>query len=345
MTFLREIGCDLVQGYHIARPMPGSDVVPWARNHDATRESLRLEALRALNVLDTPEESRFDRLTRLAQRLFRTPIALVSLVDEDRQWFKSHAGLAVRETPRDTSFCAFAIEDEDVTVVSDARLDRRFQRNPLVTATPGIRFYAGCPLRTAGGSAVGTLCVIDTVPRTLSEEERALLIDLAALVEKELHDHHKAITDPLTGVLNRHGFEGRAADAVRLAERLGQPATLLFIDLNDLKGINDRFGHTEGDRALAAFSGMLQESFRESDLIARIGGDEFVVLMIDAAEDEALQIRQRLGRALATYNAQDGVSYELGAAVGIATLHPGQQKDLQALLAEADALMYQDKPN
>ena len=124
-------------------------------------EAFRLRTLTSLSILDTPAEERFDRLTRLAQRLFNVPIALVSLIDSNRQWFKSCQGLDVRETPRDVSFCAHAILGNDLLVVPDAAADARFADNPLVTGEPFIRFYAGCPLKAPNGSLLGTLCVID----------------------------------------------------------------------------------------------------------------------------------------------------------------------------------------
>jgi diguanylate cyclase (GGDEF)-like protein len=343
LDYLRRIGCDLAQGFFIAPPMSGIEVLPWARNHDASRESLRLEALRSLEVLDTVEEARFDRLTRLAQRLYRVPIALVSLVDEDRQWFKSHPGLDMRETPRKASFCTYAIQDEDTTVVPDARLDPRFRDNPLVAGAPEARFYAGCPLRTADGSTVGTLCVMDTVPRFFTREDRDLLGAIARLVEKELRDHRTAISDPLTGVLTRQGFEGRAGDTLQLAWLLQQSCTLLFFDVDRLHEINRRFSHAEGDCALLAFSRMLKQTFRESDLIARLGGDEFVVLMFDAEHEQAERAAVRLREALGAHSARSQADYALSVTVGIASAGPGQQKDLQALLAEADSRMYEAK--
>lgn len=128
-------------------------------------EKGRLAALRSLELLDTPTEERFDRITRIAQRLFEVPIALVSLVDECRQWFKSAQGLGASETGRNISFCAHAIHASDVFVVENALDDPRFCDNPLLTGPPDIRFYAGAPLTTAGGFRVGTLCLIDRKPR------------------------------------------------------------------------------------------------------------------------------------------------------------------------------------
>lgn len=152
-----------------------------------TDEAGRLRALRGMTILDSESEERFDRLTRLAQSLFEAPIALVSLVDAERQWFKSRQGLAAPETSREVSFCAHAILGDDVFVVPDATLDPRFADNPLVTDDPSIRFYAGAPLRSSDGHGVGTMCVIDTAPRTWSAEQSAALRDLADIVEIELH--------------------------------------------------------------------------------------------------------------------------------------------------------------
>ncbi|MBS3922951.1 MAG: GAF domain-containing sensor histidine kinase [Nitrosarchaeum sp.] len=148
-------------------------------------ESSRIQTLHSLNVLDTPPEERFDRITKIAQIMFDVPIALVSLVDSDRQWFKSCAGLSVTETPRSMSFCSHAILNEDVMTVSDATQDERFANNPLVTGNPNIRFYAGKPIRHPDGEMLGTLCIIDTKPRVFSRADKSVLIDLANWVESE----------------------------------------------------------------------------------------------------------------------------------------------------------------
>ena len=148
-------------------------------------EPARLRALRKLGLLDTPPEERFDRLTRLARRVFDVPMALVSLVDAERQWFKSRAGVAIGETPREAAFCAYAIHSDDVFVVPDAKLDARFADSPLVTGGQRIRFYAGHPVRI-GPHRIGTLCLGDHRPRDLTDADRRTLEDLAALVEKEL---------------------------------------------------------------------------------------------------------------------------------------------------------------
>ncbi len=152
----------------------------------AENEDQRLAALHALGILDTPAEERFDRITRLAGALFDVPIALISLVDQDRQWFKSRIGLDVAETDRCVAFCAHAIMADEALVVENAASDERFRENPLVTGPPGIGFYAGQPLRAPGGERIGTLCIIDLAPRQFGVHEQARLRDLALLAETEL---------------------------------------------------------------------------------------------------------------------------------------------------------------
>jgi diguanylate cyclase (GGDEF)-like protein/PAS domain S-box-containing protein len=154
---------------------------------DATDpETARLAALRAYGVLDTAPDPALDEVTQLAAQLFRVPVALVSLVDEHRQWFKSRVGLEMTETPREHAFCAHAIRGSEVMVVEDAHADPRFQANPLVTDAPGIRFYAGAPLVTPAGQAMGTLCVIDSLPRQFGRSEREALRVLSHQVMAQL---------------------------------------------------------------------------------------------------------------------------------------------------------------
>jgi GAF domain-containing protein len=150
-------------------------------------EEERIKALHKLAVLDTPREDRFDRYTRLAAASFGVPIALVSLVDTDRQWFKSCVGLDSAGAPRSIAFCSHAVALDDLLVVPDTRLDERFAANPLVTGAPGIRFYAGQPVRSLDGQPLGTLCIVDTRPRELDDAGRRLLRDLAQMVQEELN--------------------------------------------------------------------------------------------------------------------------------------------------------------
>lgn len=159
-----------------------------------TNEAERIKALRDLLILDTEPEARFDAITTYCQSRFGAEIALVSLVDTDRQWFKSTCGLTATETPRDISFCGHAVLKDEVLLVKDARLDERFHDNPLVVGAPFIRFYAGAPLRVSSGHAVGTLCVISSQPRTLDDDEVEHLKVLAHMVSMEL-EHQGRISN------------------------------------------------------------------------------------------------------------------------------------------------------
>jgi diguanylate cyclase (GGDEF)-like protein len=308
-------------------------------------EKTRLETLRALKILDSDPEERFDRLTRLAKRLFGSSIALISLVDADRQWFKSSFGLEVKETTRELSFCGHAILGDEIFEVSDALLDSRFSDNPLVTESPNIRFYAGCPLTVANGSKLGTLCILDQEPRNFDEEDKILLRDLARMVEVELSALQLATTDELTLLSNRRGFESLAQHALSVCIRLDLPASMLFFDLNKFKQINDQFGHAEGDRALTTFSSILLEVFRDSDVIGRLGGDEFVVLLTNSDEAESQIVLERLATAVASENQKAKRGYDISYSNGVTQYDPKIYASISALLDDSDKRMYLNKKN
>lgn len=306
-------------------------------------EDERMHALHALNILDTQPEERFDRLTRLARRLFDVPIALVSLVDSNRQWFKSCQGLTLTETPRDVSFCAHAILSDQILMIPDAGSDERFQDNPLVTGEPKIRFYAGCPLKVGNGSNVGTLCLLDTRPRVLDAEERGLLRDLASMAEQEIAALQLASIDDLTQLSNRRGFEALAEHALSMCKRMGTPASLLFFDLDQFKRINDTFGHAEGDRALVAFAQVLRRVLREMDVIGRLGGDEFVALLLGSNAAAGDAVIERLQQALTAVNVELQGRYEINCSVGRIEYDPARHDTIKRLLADADGAMYARK--
>ncbi|MBS3805629.1 MAG: sensor domain-containing diguanylate cyclase, partial [Oleiphilaceae bacterium] len=251
-------------------------------------EQVRLETLQSIGILDTPPEERFDRVTRIAKRLFRVPSALVTLIDSDRQWFKSSTGSTrLRETPRAISFCGHTILGDEVLIVPDAKKDQRFRDNPLVVGEPTIRFYAGCPLKAPNGQKMGTLCIIDTKPRGFTEADVESLKDLAAIVEAELMAVQLATSDQLTSISNRRGFIGLAQNSLNICARQKIPASLVFMDLDKFKILNDNFGHLAGDRALSLFAGQMEKTYRSSDILGRLGGDEFAVLLVNTDKEDA----------------------------------------------------------
>ncbi|EMB7843124.1 sensor domain-containing diguanylate cyclase [Vibrio vulnificus] len=308
-----------------------------------SNEAQRMADLQSLNILDTAAEERFDRITRIARRLFDVPIALVSLVDEDRQWFKSCIGLNASETPRDISFCGHAILGTDTLIVEDASQDARFADNPLVTGEPHIRFYAGVPLMFEHSSCLGTLCIIDSKPRTLNEDERLDLIDLAKMAERELAANHSAAIDDLTQISNRRGFITLAKKSMAYCQVGGYPYSIAYLDLNGFKPINDQFGHQEGDLALKAFADTMKKSFRESDVFARLGGDEFVVFMSGASRSVAQVAIKRFAEAIEQYNHAANRGYDLSFCAGIVAVDPNSNISLDDLLCQADSAMYEEK--
>jgi len=306
-------------------------------------ETERLETLRALDVLDTAPEERFDRLTRMAKRLFNVPFALVSLVDENRQWFKSCIGLEATETSRDISFCGHAILGDDIFVIPNALEDARFKDNPLVTGDPHIRFYVGCPLKAHNGQKIGTLCIIDQEPRTFIQEDLDDLRDLATMVEREFSVTHLATMDDLTDISNRRGFLSLSKLTLEMCHRENIPATLIFMDLDNFKPINDQYGHAEGDCLLVTFAQTMKNTFRESDVLARIGGDEFVALLPNLSEDAAKLAVTRLRDAITQRHRQNQCGFDISFSYGLVEYSLTTITSLDDLMKEADKRMYENK--
>lgn len=290
-------------------------------------ECERLRVLRATGLLDSEPDEMFERITRIACASLGVPIALVSLVDEGRQWFKARCGLEVRETSRDISFCAYAILGDEPFVVTDASADPRFAANPLVTGTPGIRFYAGIPISTEG-RRIGTLCVIDTVPRVPTFEELDVLGQLARAVEDLVALREAALAtvrrlnaraagperwlspgqhgpqrgtrlarDPLTGLANRQAVEqaiGRHAvnHAANLAGTPGSDGGLLVaIDVDALSAINEQDGHACGDAVLVEIADRLRCHAGIDDVVARAGGSAFLFWLRPGADGCCARLR------------------------------------------------------
>lgn len=306
-------------------------------------EERRVAALHALQILDTAPEARFDRITRLAQRLFGTSIATFTLVDSERQWFKSAQGAASSEDPREISFCAHAILDSDTMVVEDAALDERFADNPLVLGDPNIRFYAGHPVAAPTGENVGTLCVIDDRPREAANFDSEALRELAEMVEAEIASLSLAIGDELTGLSNRRGFDLLGERLIAAARRLQLPVAAIYADIDNMKPINDDLGHETGDRAIAEVGQLLERNLRGSDLIARLGGDEFCAVLVGAATAGTASALARFGEALGKRNAVTEEPFQLEVSLGCAEIDPVGETTRERLVADADLKMLEAK--
>ncbi|WP_416396461.1 sensor domain-containing diguanylate cyclase [Allohahella sp. A8] len=306
-------------------------------------EAERLHALRTLEILDTSHEERFDRVTRMARRMFGVEISLVSLVDEERQWFKSKQGLEVSETPKEISFCGHAINQDGLFIIPNAIEDERFSNNPLVTDAPNIRFYAGYPLKLRQGINLGTLCLIDSKPKHLSEEDKELLRDLGAMIEQEIRSIQMATLDELTLISNRRGFLTLAEHSQKVCRRKKTSMSVVLFDLNKFKAINDNYGHHEGDFALRQFAEVMGSVFRESDVIGRLGGDEFVVMLSDCTNDGVTIILDRFKEEMDMMNKAIRKPYRIEYSSGVATFSHDAEHSLEEMIALADAAMYETK--
>lgn len=323
-------------------------------------EQTRLVALHDIGILDTPAEREFDDITLLASQICGTPIALVSLIDENRQWFKSRVGLDVSETPRDQAFCAHTILNPDETmVVRDATIDERFRDNPLVTGDPKIRFYAGAPLVTQDDMPLGSLCVIDREPRDLNPQQFAALEALARQVSlrldlrrtaKQLHEANRnlkdlSLVDDLTGLYNRRGFFLHSEQQIKLyRSRESERGTWLLVgDLDGLKQINDQFGHTEGSAAIKHAGEILTRTFRDADILSRPGGDEFMILMLNTLDEVAQRVPERLLANFAGFNAESELPYQVEMSIGMARVPFDDTLSFIDIINKADAAMYENK--
>jgi len=307
-------GASDTTGCHIAAPLPAN-------------EGQRLQALQAYGILDSASEQSFDDLARLAALCCQAPIALLSLVDRERQWFKAHIGIDSTGTHRDLSFCAHAIlQPEQVMEVADARRDARFAGNALVTGEPHIVFYAGAPLRTPTGEALGTLCVVDHRPRELTGLQRRMLAGLAAQAMtqlelrrtvmtleaaldsqaryvEQLERAHRELeqecaTDDLTGLGNRRAFQERLDTELARGEVNGGVVALVLLDVDFFKRYNDSFGHPAGDEVLRVLATLIRQACRGCDFAARVGGEEFALILPGMTREGAQVIAERLRRSV-----------------------------------------------
>ncbi len=340
---------------------------------DKEKESERLAALQRYGILDTLPEESYDDLVAIAAGICNTPMASVSLIDADRKWMKARHGLSMTEIPRKEAFGAHVILcPEEVMVVKDAHADARFRDIPLVAGSSGVRFYAGAPLIASNGAAVGTLCVMDRTPRELEkfqiEALSALSHQVVALLElgvahrelsnhlserewyeRQLQRHQNELiaenrqltelsrTDTLTGLLNRRAFNALIERAIATAVIDCSGLAMAIVDIDHFKIINDRHGHPAGDRSLVSVAHALDECCGESSAVARIGGEEFAIVLTDRDADDALLQCEGMRAAVETL----GDDIQLTVSIGIAKLRIGDA--VGDLFKRADDALYEAK--
>lgn len=340
-------------------------------------ERERFEALHVHEILDAVPEQSFDDLTLIASAVCCAPISLVSMMDGDCQQFKAHRGIDLDLKPRDMSFCTHTIlEPERILEVPDAAADERFADNPMVVGEPHIRFYAGVALVTNEGHALGALCVLDRKPRRLEPEQRAALTALArraaaqlklrstqhalqrALAsarayQSELEDYQsrlhllnsrlrtQAVTDPLTGLYNRLELTQRLDQAVAAADRTGDALSLLLIDVDHFKSLNDTFGHLAGDDTLRRLAQIIRGAVREADTVARYGGEEFLAIVPSTPSEGAAALAERIRHHI---ESAAWSHRAVTVSVGVVTRYGGTPHcEADRLIHDADLALYRAK--
>lgn len=305
-------------------------------------EGARLKALHRYEILDTEPEEAFDSITRIVRSVLQMPMAVVSLVDHDRQWFKSRQGVRASETPRNISFCTHTIQDIHPLIVVDALADPRFRDSPIVRGEPHIRFYAGVPLRTRDGYNVGALCSMDTKVRELTGDQVKLLQDLARLVVDEF-ELRLASTDSLTGAMTRRSFVERARGDVERSRRHDRALSCAVLDVDHFKAINDTYGHGAGDMVLQKLVSVCRSGLRASDYLGRIGGEEFAIMLPETSILDALDVTERIRKMIVAARVElAGHEIHFTASIGVSECS-AKERTIERLLETADVAMYDAK--
>jgi diguanylate cyclase (GGDEF)-like protein len=288
-------------------------------------ESERLKSLHHLRVLDTSREERFDRITRLACRVFDVPVSTIGFVDADRLWFKSSNGLALREVARDSSFCAHTILHEDLLVVADTKADSRWQNHPTVAGEPHIRFYMGHPIQALDGRRVGSFCLVDYRPHALTGADFQVFRDLASWVQTELLlprsrasqlevvfererlDSHPRV-DSITRFWRGPAIREILERELSRAKHERQPVGLMLVGIDGVERASERTGRIRGDLVLAEVSHAVRMAVRPYDSLGRWGENEFLVVLpgADLARSAVAAERIRQSRSLTRVETSSG---------------------------------------
>ncbi len=327
----------------------------------ASTATIKLAKLHALDPFYTPLEERFERLTRLARRALSVPIAAITIVQGDRQWFKSVAGLEITELPMAKSLCGAVLKEGKPVIVKDALEDLDLMSNPLVLGEPKIRFYAGHPIKDSDGKTIGTFCVMGMKPRTTDTNFGPTLADLGEMAQRELFSvelnnaqselvaklgeaRRQAMFDPLTRLWNRRGGIDLLNKALDEALRHDYTLGICLADIDNFKSVNDQYGHQVGDEVLSRIARKIVGSVRPQDLVCRYGGDEFLVIVHDVDQKDCAEIAERVcdGIRSAPVRTREGTA-RVTLSIGIAMRNRGDGITTHGLIEKADQALYSSK--
>lgn len=324
-------------------------------------EKERLKTLYELNILDTPLEESFERITRLTKELFKVPMVAITLIDEKRYWLKSAQGLSGREGAREESFCAHAMLQKEGLNIPNALNDQRFADNPFVIGEPHIRFYAGYPIEAVNGKKLGTVCIVDNCPRQFSDKELASLKDIARLIEEEIKKRSLSIAqkkllaefdqakrnsllDDLTGLWNRAGIDLILNYQINAGLEQGKVFGIGIMDVDHFKLFNDEYGHNVGDKVLQEIGTQLIKNCREEDAIGRWGGEEFIFVCNTSSREFLMTVAERFRTAIAKLEIESAEKkLKVTATFGLAEFIPEMKLTKEQLINEADRALYRGK--
>ena len=317
-------------------------------------ESERVRALREMRILDTPREERFDRITRLAARIFDVPVSTIGFIDEDRLWFKSTFGFSMRETRRDSAFCSFTILQDDLLVIGDASTDETFSRMPTVVTEPHLRFYAGCALYSPDRFRVGTICMVDYRPRVLTAEDLQTLRDLASWVQTELRmprmrraqlelvfererfNQHPRV-DGHTRFWTREAITEILEHELRQSRSEQSSVGLIVIRIDDLASFDRQYGSAKRAVVLSDLAQSVRFSVRPYDFMGRWSEEELLLVLPGADLPKtavaAERIRQKL--ASARFETPGGVA-SFTSTIGVASSSEDRSTSSSVLIAAAE---------
>jgi diguanylate cyclase (GGDEF)-like protein len=327
----------------------------------ASTATIKLARLAESTFFCTPIEERFERITRIARRALNVPVAAITFLNEEKQWFKSVAGWSVTELPNSKSLCPITLAAGELTIIEDTHRETAVRQHPLVVTGPHFRFYAGVPIMDENEEPCGTFCVFDQKPRQLQEADKATLLDLAALAQREIAGErmksiHTSLTaklgiarresmmDPLTRLWNRRGASVLLKGALDADKDQTSRLGVAILDLDNFKHINDNYGHQVGDEVLRKSALRLVQSVRNDDAVCRIGGDEFLLIMKDCDSDTARTTTERIRRQLvaAPIPTRQG-NITISTSVGYAIQNDKDHESVESLIERADQALLKSK--
>lgn len=317
-----------------------------------------MNPLQTLDLTDPQTATDLDVLTQMAKLVTGAPHAFITLADPEHIWTRGAANDGAQAAKREETYCSAALAEEDVLIAADVREDSRTQAIAARMSSSPIVAYAGALLKAEDGAKLGTLCVTDTQPRHLTDAQVQLLRGLARQVsalislrrtKRELtaaleQMTRLATTDELTSLLNRRAFFERAQSLRKLVSRQDGAMSLVVVDIDHFKSVNDRYGHAAGDAVLAEVSRRLHDSLRDSDLIGRIGGEEFAIALPFTGLDRAMPLMEKLRQAVRRVPVKIGeTTLKVSVSVGVAELGDGEHSEVDDTLRRADQALYQAK--